>query len=64
MSCALTSGLVEVKALTNLLSAFLRISCSLSIDYQFGVEVFSKLDNKVRFVSGLGEPDNTEVSAG
>ena len=54
MSCALTSGLVEVKALTNLLSAFLRISCSLSIDYQFGVEVFSKLDNKVRFVSGLG----------
>ena len=51
MSCALTSGLVEVKALNNLPSAFLRISCSLSIDYQFGVEVFSKLDNKVRFGS-------------
>ena len=54
MSCALTSGLVKVKALTNLPSAFLKISCSLLIDYQFGVQVFSKLDNKVRFGSGSG----------
>lgn len=58
MFCAVTSGLVEVKALTNLPFAFLRISCSLSIDYRFGVQVFSKLDSKV---STVCEPDNREL---